>query len=61
MRATDYIYDAVKKECVQLDAIYEDYILELVGIAGLRTLKKEGLLEPCGVVNGRQLYVLTKE
>ena len=54
----DYVYEIIKDEVEGLDAIYEDYILSLVGIVGLNSLKNNKLLETCGVVNGRQLYVL---
>ena len=55
------VYEVVKNESVGFDAIYEDYILELVGEEGLNTLKEKRLVETCGVVNGRQLYVLCNE
>ena len=56
----DYIYYTVKKETEGLDAVYEDYIINLVGLAGLKYLKEYKLVETCGVVNGRQLYTLCK-
>ena len=52
------VYEVIEKECRGLDAIYEDYIVNLVGYEGLDILKEEKLMETCGVVNGRQLYVL---
>lgn len=54
----EYIYEAVKLECSDLDSIYEDYIVDLVGRTGLKALLHHKLLETCGVINGRQLYVL---
>lgn len=54
----EYVYDIVKQELEGFDAIYEDYIINLVGFAGLTYLKKYRLVETCGVVNGRQLYAL---
>lgn len=54
----DIAYDIVKQECEGLDSIYEDYIIQLVGESGLNILKTFDLLETCGVINGRQLYVL---
>lgn len=54
----DQVYEVVKKECSDFDAVYEDYILELVGVDGLSILKENRLIETCGVVNGRQLYVV---
>lgn len=52
------VYEIIKKDCEGLDSIYEDYIVSLVGKYGLDALKAYGKLEACGVVNGRQLYVL---
>ena len=52
------IYKIVKNECKGLDSVYEDYIIELVGVYGLLILKAHRLIETCGVVHGRQLYVL---
>lgn len=55
---TKEIYEVVKNESLGFDAIYENYILELVGVEGLEILRKNRLIETCGIVNGRQLYVL---
>lgn len=55
------VYEVVSKESVGFDAVYEDYILELVGVDGLSVLKESKLVETCGVVNGRQLYVLCEK
>jgi hypothetical protein len=41
-----------------MDAIYKDYIIQMVGVYGFNALHKEKLIEICGVVNGRHLYVL---
>lgn len=61
MSYVDYVYDIVKRDCEGLDSIYGDYIEQLVGINGLIELVKYGLLESCGVINGRQLYVLCEK
>lgn len=58
---TDWVYELIKEECEGMDAIYEDYILKLVGYHGLTALKQAGLLESCGVINCRRLYVLCKK
>ena len=58
MTYVEMIYKLVKEEHEGLDAIYEDSILELVGKFGLYILKEHNLIEACGVVHGRQLYVL---
>ena len=57
----DHVYSIVKLEAGELDSIYKDYIISLVGIFGLNALLTYGLLESCGVVNGRQLYTLVEK
>ena len=52
------VYKTVKDVCGDLDAIYEDYIIYLVGYEGLYKLRDGKLVESCGVVNGRKLYAL---
>lgn len=54
----DHIYDVVRLETLDMDAIYKDYILQLVGVFGFNALYSNNLIESCGVVNGRQLFVL---
>lgn len=54
----DYVYDIVKLDCENMDAIYKDYIIQIVGLYGFNTLHDARLLEGCGIVNGRYLYVL---
>lgn len=61
MRYVDYVYDIVRLDCGGMDAIYADYIKQMVGVYGLNALIEEKLIESCGVVNGRQLYVLCKK
>ena len=58
---TEEIYKVVKNGSLGFDAIYENYILELVGVEGLEILRKNRLIETCGVINGRQLYVLIQK
>lgn len=53
-----HIYSVVQLETNDMDAIYGDYIKQLVGVFGLNALLECKLLESCGVVNGRKLYVL---
>ena len=57
---TKHVYDIVKLETEGMDAIYGDYIAQLVGIFGLNELLDHKLLESCGVINNRRLYVLCK-
>lgn len=61
MRYVDYVYEIVKNEGRNFDALYQSYILELVGIMGMDALLENKLLEACGVVNGRQLFVLCEK
>lgn len=61
MRYVDYVYEIVKNEGRNFDALYRDYVLELVGIMGMDALIENKLIETCGVVNGRQLYVLCEK
>ena len=58
MNYVDYVYQIVEFNAEGIDAIYEDYIIHLVGIEGLRVLKENNLLETCGVVANKQLYAL---
>ena len=54
------VYQFVEEQCEGYDSIYEDYLIRLIGKYGLNLLKENRLIETCGVVNGRQLYILTK-
>lgn len=58
MTYVDAVYEIVKLDCEGIDAIYKDYICQIVGVYGFNALYEHKLLESCGVVNGRQLYVL---
>lgn len=60
MRYVDYVYDIVRLDCLEMDAIYSDYIKQMVGVYGLNALLEARLIESCGVINGRQLYTLCK-
>lgn len=58
MMTVEQVYEVVKNESKGFDAVYEDYILELVGDKGLQALRENKLVETCGVIGERQLYVL---
>lgn len=58
MLYVDYVYEIVKNESRNFDAIYQSYILELVGVMGMQALLENKLIETCGTVDGRQLFVL---
>lgn len=54
----DYVYNIVKYDTENMDAIYKDYITQMVGVYGFNALRESKLLEGCGSVNLRELYVL---
>lgn len=58
MEYVDHIYEIIKKETEGLDSVYEDYILHLVGWKGLLELQKHHLVETCGIMRARRLYVI---
>lgn len=58
MSYADYCYQILKLDSEDMDAMYEDYIINLIGVAGLTELRSSNLLEPCGILHGRQLYTL---
>lgn len=58
MPFVDLVYETVKNESQGLDSIYRDYIINLVGVMGLNALIEHKLVEGCGIVNERKLYVL---
>ena len=61
MSYINHVYNIIKTESVGLDAIYEDWIKHAVGTFGLRALLAHGLLEACGMIDGRQLYALVEK
>lgn len=56
----DRFYRIMWCEFSNTDALYEDYIIHMIGTMGLNTLLVAGRLESCGVINGRKLYTLDK-
>lgn len=58
MTYADYCYQILQSDAKAPDAVYEDYIIRLIGVAGLTELRGNSLLEPCGIINDRQLYTL---
>ena len=61
MTYADYVYKIIKNESRNLDALYQDYILYLIGAMGMQALVENGLVESCGSMNGRLLYVLCEK
>lgn len=41
-----------------MDAVYEDYVIKLIGREGFDILRNHKILESCGSVNGRRLYTV---
>lgn len=60
MKYLDRVYQIVLHETYHMDAIYKDYILQIVGVFGFNALYGAKLIESCGSVNGRSLFVLCK-
>lgn len=58
MEYKEMLYRIMELECRHLDALYEDCIIQTIGLTGLTFLRSNGYLESCGVVNGRALYTL---
>lgn len=52
------IYETVKNATVGFDAVYEDYVIDLVGLDGFDILRENKLLESCGSICERKLYTL---
>lgn len=61
MDYVDHVYKIVKNEGRNWDALYQDFILEMVGVSGMEALIENKLIESCGVVNGRRLFVLCEK
>lgn len=60
MTFDEFVYLVMMIDTKGMDAIYEDYIRELVGKYGFESLKAHGQIECCAEINGRKLYVLNK-
>lgn len=58
MNYADQLYFVVKEQFDGLDSIYEDNLIHLIGTHGIYILQENKMLETCGVINDRQLYVL---
>ena len=52
------LYDILKEDTAGLDAIYEDYIIDRIGVEGFIVMREFKRLTTCGSVNGRNLYTL---
>lgn len=52
------LHEIVKGSTRGMDAVYEDYLVRLVGQEGFDILQKHKMLESCGSINGRNLYTV---
>jgi len=52
------LHDILKEDTEGLDAVYEDYIIDRIGVEGFIVLREFKRLTTCGSVNGRNLYTL---
>lgn len=57
----DKLYDIVEGSCRGMDAAYEDYLIRLIGEDGFNLLRRGKLLQACGSIDGRNLYVLCEK
>lgn len=44
-----------------MDAVYEDYVIYLIGKEGFNILRRNGVLESCGSIDGRRLYTVAEK
>lgn len=54
----DILHEVVSGCTRGMDAAYEDYLIELVGEEGCWILRKNRILEPCGSIDGRNLFTV---
>lgn len=58
MSKANEMYNKLLKEYPKADALYEDAIIECIGMNGLIALRKAHMIETCAMFNGRKLYAL---
>jgi NADPH-dependent curcumin reductase CurA len=52
------LYAKLTEKYPKGEAVYEDAIIDCVGIDGLHLLKANHKIETCGILEGRKLYAL---
>ena len=52
------VYNFIKSSYPKADTLYEDTILNLVGIYGLNILKENHMIETCAKFGERKLYAI---
>ena len=55
-----YVSNIIKKEMDSLDVMYGDIIQTLVGMYGFNAMQKHDLIECCGRMNDRDVYILRR-
>ena len=50
------VFDVLREDIRGLDAVYEDYVIRVVGQEGFDILREKKYLTTCGSVAGRNLY-----
>ena len=50
------VFETLRADVQDLDAIYEDYIIHVVGEEGFNILREKKYLTTCGSIAGRNLY-----
>ena len=54
----EYYHRIIKRNYPRVETLYEDVIINLVGINGLNALRNAHLIETCAMFNGRKLYAI---
>lgn len=54
----EQVYKIIEEVFVNEDTICDEYILYLVGFEGYYALIENDLIEKCGEIDGRSMYVL---
>ena len=52
------LYAKLTEKYPKGEAVYEDAIIDCVGIDGLHLLKANHKIETCGILEGRKLYAI---
>ena len=58
MSKANEMYNKLLEEYPKADALYEDAIIECIGMDGLIALREAHMIETCAMFNGRKLYAL---
>lgn len=56
----DQVTEVIEAAFRGCDALYEDHIINLVGVLGLNSLRDNKILGICGSIDGRRLYTLNE-